>query len=174
MAAIEEDKSLSATGRLEKKQATSAKAVEALAKSKALSKARDAVADKVKEWDKQLGLNPKSPETIADAMIAAEIRSYLASLKSGERLAFIDAHVDEVGAAVLTGPSFLSGLTPAEVGIVKQRIEARTNPEIARAKKEALQALADVEKGWRNAARSIRECGGLKRDDNGGAESSNE
>jgi hypothetical protein len=89
-------------------------------------------------------------------------------LKSGgERLAFIDAHVGEVGAAVLTAPSFLSGLTPAEVGIVRQRIAARTNPKIAAAREEALQALSDCERGRRNAANQIRECGGLKSDDNG-------
>ena len=46
----------------------------------------------------------------------------------------------------------------------------RTNPEIAKAKSETLKALADAERGCRNAARSIRECGGLKRDENGGAE----
>ena len=102
-------------------------------------------------------------------MIAAEICSHIASLKPGERLAFIDAHAIEVGAAVLTGPSFLSGLTPAEVDIVKQRVAARTNPEVAKAKNVALTALADTEKGWRSAATQIKECGGLKRDDNGGA-----
>ena len=56
-------------------QATAAKAVEVHEKSKALLKARDVVERRVKEWDKQLGLNRKSPENIADAMIAAEIRS---------------------------------------------------------------------------------------------------
>jgi hypothetical protein len=48
-------------------------------------------------------------------------------------MAFIDAHATEVAAAVLTTPSFLSGLTPAEIGVVKQRIESRTNPEVAEA-----------------------------------------
>ena len=58
-------------------------------------------------------------------MIHAEIRSHLASLKAGERTAFIDVHATEGAAAVLAAPSFLSGLTPAERDVVKQRIEAR-------------------------------------------------
>ena len=44
-------------------------------------------------------------------------------------MAFIDAHATEVAAAVHFGasaPAFLSGLTPAELGIVKQRkLQAR-------------------------------------------------
>ena len=62
-------------------------------------------------------------------MIHAEIRSHLASLKAGERTAFIDVHATEGAAAVLAAPSFLSGLTPAELDVVKQRIEARANPK---------------------------------------------
>ena len=77
-------------------------------------------------------------------MLHCEIRSHLASLKSGDRVAFIDAHASEVAAAVLSAPSFLSGLTPAELGVVRQRIEARANPEIAAAKAATLQALADA------------------------------
>jgi hypothetical protein len=55
-------------------------------------------------------------------------------LKSDDRLAFIDAHASEVAAAVLSAPSFLSGLTTAELAVVRQRIEARTNPNVAQAK----------------------------------------
>ena len=170
MAAINENKNLNSVGKETEKQAAAAQAVAAFEKSKKLKLARDAVECRVAQWDVELGLHPKKPETIADAMMAAEIRAHLASLKPGERLAFIDANVGEVGASVLTGPSFLSGLSPAEIGIVRQRIAARTNPKIAAARDEALKALADTEKGWRNAANQIRECGGLKRDNNGAGE----
>ena len=73
-----------------------------------------------------MGLILEQPETIGDAMIHAEIRSHLASLKAGERTAFIDVHATEGAAAAASlAPSFLSGLTPAELDVVKQRIEAR-------------------------------------------------
>jgi hypothetical protein len=84
----------------------------------------------------QLGLTPEQPGTIGDALIQAEIRSHLGALRPGDRMAFIDAHATEIAAAVLAAPSFLSGLTRAELDIVKQRNEARANPEIAKAMAE--------------------------------------
>ena len=54
---------------------------------------------------------------------------------------------------MLAAPSFLSGLTPAELGVVKQRIEARANPDIAKAKAETAKALQETEVGWRAAIR---------------------
>jgi len=100
----------------------------------------------------------------------AEIRSHLAAMKPVERLAFCDAHATEVAAAVLSAPSFLSGLTPAELNIVKQRIEARANPAIAEAKSAAVTALAETERGRRNAANQIRARGGVGKIPHDGAE----
>jgi hypothetical protein len=62
---------------------------------------------------------------------------------------------------MLVAPSFLSGLSPAEVGIVKQRLEARANPDVAEAKAATLKALEQGESGWRAAIRHISERGGL-------------
>ena len=96
-------------------------------------------------------------------MIHAEIRSHLAALKPRDRMAFIDAHATEVAAAVLVAPSFLSGLTPAELGVVKQRIETRANPEIAKAKAETTKALREVEVGLERARAQIASRGGLEK-----------
>jgi hypothetical protein len=76
-------------------------------------------------------------------------------------------HATEVAAAVLAAPSFLSGLTPAELGVVKQRIEARANLEIAEAKAETAKALQETEAGWRAAIRQISDRGGLGRPHDG-------
>jgi hypothetical protein len=141
-----------------------------LEKAPHLRKARSAVEDQFKRWDKDLGLMPKPPESVGDAMVHCEIRAHLASLKSGDRLAFIDAHASEVGVAVLSAPAFLSGLTPAELGIVKQRIEARINPELAAAKAATVTALAEMERGCRNAAELIRARGGLEKPHDGVAQ----
>jgi hypothetical protein len=136
MSAIDEDKSLSSSGKADEKRKVAEAAIVALEKSKSLDKARSAIEDQVKRWDKDC-----------------------------------DSHAAEVANAVLgSAPSFLSGLSAADLDVARQRIAMRTNPEIAKAKSETLKALADAERGCRNAARSIRECGGLKRDENGGAE----
>ena len=81
-------------------------------------------------------------------------------------MAFIDA-ATEVAAAVLVAPSFLSGLTPAELGVVKQRIETRANPEIAKAKPETTKALREVEVGLERARAQIASRGGLEKSPNG-------
>ena len=161
MAAIDEDRNLNPTGKAEKKREIATKAIADLEGSKSLEKARATVEHQVAKWNEQLGLIPKAPESVSAAMIHAEIRSHLAAMKVGDRVAFIDAHASEVAAAVLTAPSFLSGLTPAELGIVKQRIEAHANPEVAKAKAETTQALADAEQGWRSAIAQIRDRAGL-------------
>ena len=124
-AAIDDDKSLSREGKASKKKEVAEAAVADLERSKSLEKARASVEHQVAKWNEQLGLTPKAPESLGDAMIHAEIRSHLAALKPPDRMAFIDAHTTEVAAAILAAPSFLSGLTLAELGIVKQRIEAR-------------------------------------------------
>jgi hypothetical protein len=60
-----------------------------------------------------------------------------------------------------------SGRTPAELGVVKQRIEACANPELAKSKAETTRALADAEAGWRSAVRQISERAGLGRPHDG-------
>jgi hypothetical protein len=161
---------LSAAGKTEKKREIPSKAIGALEKSNSLAAARGSVEHQVAKWNKQLGLTPKAPESVGDAMGHAEIRSHLAALKAGERLAFIDAHASEVAAAVLTAPGFLSGLSPAELGVVRQRIEARADPEVAKAKAETAKALQATEQGWRAAQKQISDRGGLDRPHDGVAQ----
>jgi hypothetical protein len=170
MAAINEDKALSATGREEKRQAAASKAVAAFESSTKLKQARDAVERKVAEWDKELFKAIKAPETLSESVVQTEIRAHLAAM-TDNRLAFLDKHATDpqVVAAVFGGPPFLSGLSDADVATFKMLVARRTNPTLAKARDDALTALTDCERGHRNALRAIRECGGLKRDDNGGA-----
>ena len=160
MAGIDADKSLSDAGKADQKRAIAERALAAFEKSPHLSKARSAVERKLAEWNKQLTPSP------GDAAINAEIRAHLAKMEPAERVAFIDAHAVECGAAVLSAPAWLSGLTPAELGVVKQRIEARINPEIAEAKAETMKALQRCEVGFRNAANQIRNAANLPKGGN--------
>jgi hypothetical protein len=56
---------------------------------------------------------------------------------------------------VLTAPSFLSGLTAAELGGVKQLVETRVNPKVAAAKQATTKALGEAEAGWQSAIGQI-------------------
>ena len=152
---IDGNKSLSVDGRREQKQKAAQAALADLEKSPALAKARAAVEQQVKLWDKELAPPPVDPT------IAQEIRAHVARLRDGERLVFVTRNIAEAGPAVLLGPSFLSGLTPAEQDIVRKQFEVRTNPEASEAKRKTLDAAAHTEAGFRNAVRTIRERAGL-------------
>lgn len=118
MAVIDGDRNLSPVGRDLKKREIADAAIAEFEKSRTRADARHSVELQISKWDKQLGLAPEHPCTIGDAMIQAEIRSHMAALRAVERMGFIDAHATEVAAAVLSAPSFLSGLTPAELCVV--------------------------------------------------------
>ena len=65
MSAIDEDKSLSSSGKADEKRKVAEAAIVALEKSKSLDKARSAIEDQVKRWDKDCGLTPKPPKSSA-------------------------------------------------------------------------------------------------------------
>jgi hypothetical protein len=124
----------------------------------------------VKQWDKDSGIEVTPPSTIGDSVQLSEIRTYLSAMDTN-RVGFIAQHATDprVVQAVLGAPPFLSGLTDAEVGIVKAQVQKRVAPELAAAKAETLAALAQAEGGWRNAIAQINERGGLKKTHNGAA-----
>ena len=93
----------------------------------------------------------------------------MSRLKDGDRLPFVVKHVADAAPALLQGPSFLSGLSPAEIDIVRRQYKSTRNPEAAEAKAKATDALAHAEAGWRNAANQIRSRAGLDKVGNGGA-----
>jgi hypothetical protein len=162
MAAVDEDKTLSPVGKAEKKREIAEVAIADHAKSKSLDKARASVGTQIKRWDEKLALPPGDPA------INAEIRRHIAALRPEARMPFVSAHIAEVGPALLSGaPAFLSGLTPAELGVARHLVEERANPEIAAAKEETTKALADAEQGWRAAVRQISARGGLPQSGNG-------
>ena len=82
---------------------------------------------------------------------------------------FVAKHAGDprVVAAVLGAPAFLSGLTDADINIVKTQVAKRVAPEIAECKAETMRALQDAETGWRAAIRQISERGGLGRPHDG-------
>jgi hypothetical protein len=80
---------------------------------------------------------------------------------------FATQHGTDAGPAILGAPAFLSRLQPAEVEIVRRQYETSRNPQVADAKREAVDALEHCEAGFRNAVRIIRERGGLESTSNG-------
>jgi hypothetical protein len=163
MAAVDADKKLSSEGKASEKQKIAEAALAALEKSPALAKAQAAVEQQVAKWNKELAPPVENPT------VAAEIRAHVSRLKDGDRLPFVTKHIVDAAPAVLQGPAFLSGLTAAEIDIVRRQYEATRNPAAAEAKSKAMDALAHCEAGWRNAANTIRTRAGLEKVGNGAA-----
>jgi hypothetical protein len=168
MAAIDDDKNLSAAGKESKKKGIAEAAISDFEKSKTLSAARDSVAHQITKWDEEIGLTSKTPPTIGESVQLTEIRSYISAMK-GNRVDFLAKHAGDprVVAAVLGAPAFLSGLTDADINIVKSQVTNRLAPEIAEARAETAKALQETEAGWRAAIRQISDRGGLGRPHDG-------
>jgi hypothetical protein len=79
-------------------------------------------------------------------------------------MGFLQKHAADpvVASAILTAPSFLSGLNEAELALVKHKVEQHVAPEIAEAKAATLKAMKEAEQGWRKAIDKIAERAGLR------------
>jgi hypothetical protein len=152
---IDADGDLSSEGRARKKKKLAAEAIADFQKSKALVDAKDAVERMVAKWAEKTGLAVKAPANIAEAVIQSEIRAHLGTVK-GSKLDFLRTHATDpaVASAILGAPGFLSGLTDAELALVKHKVEQHISPEIAEARAATLKALKEAEQGCKE--QSIR------------------
>ena len=105
----------------------------------------------------------EKPEQACDSYPVAvhqEIRRHVASL-NGSKLSFIEKHASDVAP---TAPSFLSGLTDAELAAVKAKADSHLDPKIIEARQQTQRSLTEVEAGWAKAIKLIAEKGGLTKD----------
>ena len=162
VAGIDADKSLSPHGRDEQKKSVGEKALAKLESSEHLAKAQRAVSDQIVRWEKEIGLVTPKPDA-PTAMLHAEVRAHLASMKSAPgRLNFINSNLglgdpDFLADSILSAPAWLSGLSPEDLNIVRTHVVLTRNPEIAAARAETEKALSETEKGYRAAVNMIRE-----------------
>jgi hypothetical protein len=85
------------------------------------------------------------------ASVYAQVRDRLFSMKN--RMSFLEAHASDptVASAILTAPLFLSGLSDAEVAMVRLKVEQHIAPEIIEARDATAKAMQEVEEGWQRA-----------------------
>ena len=104
----------------------------------------------------------KPPSNIAEATVHVQIRDRLAAMKDG-RMGFLEKNATDpvVAAALLTAPPFLSGLSDAELALVKHKVEQHVSPETAEARDATLKAMKEAEQGWQRAIAKIGERAGL-------------
>ena len=163
VAAIDEDPTLSAQGKAERRRQVAEKALAEAEASQALDGARQSVDRMMQRWNAKLGEGIEPPEDPRGVAVAVQIRDHVAAMKDG-RLAFVERNLHDATlvSAILTAPAFLSGLSDTEVGVIRGKIEERVSPEIVKARSDTAKALAETEQGWTRAIRLIAERGGIE------------
>jgi len=168
MTEIDRSVDLSSEGKARRKKKIALEALAEFEKSKTLALAKEAAERQLSVWAERAGLAIKAPINFPEAMVAAEIRAHLASMKD-QRLGFLEKYATDpvVAGAVLGAPGFLSGLSENEVTFVRKRVEKHVAPEIAAARDDVLKAMKDAEHGWQRAMDKIGERAGLTKGPDG-------
>ena len=145
---IDRNADLSREGKDRQRRKAAAQAIADFEASKTLARAREAVAYVMDQWKAKMGMVVKSPSNIAEATVHAQIRDRLAAMKDG-RMGLLEKNATDpvVAAALLTAPPFLSGLSDAELALVKHKVEQHVSPEIAEARDATLKAMKEAEAG---------------------------
>jgi hypothetical protein len=164
---IEADPRLSREGKQHDRRKAAVKALASLEGSKSLEAARASVASVMAKWEAKLSAVVKPPKDHGEAVIAAQIRDRLSNMSDmKDRMAFLQRHGGDptVASAILLAPPFLSGLSDAELALVRSKIErVALPPEVIEAKAAVAKALAEVERGWLLANDKIASRGGLEK-----------
>lgn len=159
---IDRNADLSREGKERQRRKAAAQAIADFEVSKTLARARGTVAQVVEQWVEKVGLTVKVASNIHEATVHTQIRDRLAAMKDG-RMGFLEKNAGDpiVASAILTAPAFLSGLSDAELAMVKHKVEQHVSPEIAEARAATLKALEHAEAGWQKAMDEIGERAGL-------------
>jgi hypothetical protein len=168
MEEIDQNADLSPEGKERQRREAAAQAIADFEVSKTLAHARGTVAQVVEQWNAKVGLAVKPASNIAEATVHAQIRDRLAAMKNG-RMGLLEKNAADpvVASAILTAPSFLSGLSDVELAVVEHKVEQHVAPEIAGARDATLKAIKEAEHGWQRAMAKISERGGLTKGPDG-------
>ena len=142
---VDANSDLTAEGKSKERAKLAERAAADFGKSSALSDAQTAVSQMQQRWAAKIDEVIKPAEDHVTAVMYAQIRDRISALDEKSRLGFIDKHIDDpaVVSAVLSAPEFLSGCSPVEFAVVKQKLAKRVlSPEVAEAKDSAEKALA--------------------------------
>lgn len=84
------------------------------------------IADNLAHLEERITEMPRSPSSVAEVMLAQEIRQFIRNYSSPIDFAMKSISDQTVLSAILNAPHFLSGLSDAEWKVVRGR--ARTQP----------------------------------------------
>ena len=165
--AVDANPDLTPEGKAKERTKIAEKAVSDFRKSNTLENARTAVSQLQARWNAKIDEAIKPAADHGQAVTYGQIRGHIAGLDEKARLSFIDKHLNDddavVVSAVLTAPEFLSGLTPVEIGVIRSKLARRVLlPEVVEERDRVEKAMAVAERGWLRVATLIEERAGLR------------
>jgi hypothetical protein len=165
MAAVEADKDLSPQGRDRQRRKIGTQAmVDFHSANELLERARAGVAHQMAKWEEMVGLSIKAASNIHEASIYSQVRDRLYGMKNGQDpMRVLEKYGDDpvIASAVLTAPLMLSGLSDAEIALVRHKVESHVDPAIIAARDATAKALQELEQGWQRAQDVIGQRAGL-------------
>ena len=168
VAAIDQDKDLTADARKRRKHELARQTMAVLEKFPSMEKARQSVAYIQARWQAKIDAVLIKPEA-GDAAVATlhwEVRDKLAQLKDPQdRMAWIQKFGNDplIPSALLHGPAGLTNLSEAETALLQTKVEALADPKITEAKSKVTRALAELERAFRAAPSMVAQCAGLNK-----------
>jgi len=163
---VDQDTHLTPEGKQSARAQVAAEALADFEKSAALTNAQTAVARQLQRWAAKIDDVVKVPADAHGVALHAQIRDRVVHMTREERLTFFQKHSGDplVASALLTAPSFISGVTESEAAMLRSKMEkVGLSPEVLEARDATQKALADTERSWRQAMNMISERGGLKK-----------
>jgi hypothetical protein len=117
------------------------------------TKATNAVARRINALKERMTVLPATPTSAAEVSLAAEIRVAIRAKPEPERFAFDHRSDAKVVRAILSGPAFLSGLTPEAIHRIRDAALQALHPKEV----EEIAELEAAEKIARQAVKHAQE-----------------
>jgi hypothetical protein len=128
------------------------------------TRAREAADYVLQKYEHKIDSNLKPATDAQSVGVHAQIRSQLLAMKDPkERMSFFERLGGDLTliSAALSAPPYVSGLSDAEVALLRKKLEQQAPVEIIKERDFVQTALAEIERGWRAAKARIAKRGGL-------------
>ncbi|MBR0703130.1 hypothetical protein JQ599_24730 [Bradyrhizobium diazoefficiens] len=172
--AAEQDRDLSAEGIRRRRTRIGQQALAELAELKPVKAAEKAVADNLAHLEERMVEMPRPPSSIAEVMLAQEIREFVRRQKSPIDFVMRSVGDRAVLSAILNAPNFLSGLSETEWNVVRGRARETLHPEETNAQQQLRKAMGDVLEGVAATKRALMERCEMREDSEGNLHSVHE
>jgi hypothetical protein len=167
---IDGNRDLTPEAKKRQRAALAGKMIAKLETSKTISRAREAAEEVLQKYGNKINSNLKPATDPQSIGVHTQIRGQLLAMTDAkQRMSFLERYGNDITliSAALSAPPFVSGLTGAEVALLRNNLEQHAPPEVIKERDFVQKALAEVERGWRAARARIAKRGDLEEGQDG-------